>query len=538
MPQKNVDLQRRRSFIRALGLFALSPLSALSQTNPIMLVAIPRNDPIDFMAKQILAEAYRQIDISLQFERKAFAGKREGFGNKFLLKNLYSYKSTEILDDQSVRLPEPLFEDELVIYCLSTSPSINSVEDLHGQKLGTTSLLAESLELQKLLKETKFETGYSLKKALEMMLTGKGDVVIGSRLSGQHAFRELEAKGYFEIVIKERDVDMLHRPFNRSEIKVSKLAIGSLPVYHHVPRILAQEIPRLQKILSQMRVDRRTEKIQQTIINDVNEGKNEFDVASLAEIRRLSELREIPYSKPMLHQEAIKINLLSNERAALKQLRMSGVRWNWRDARFQSAYAEALTAVSEIQNADWDKCTYPVMQKYASERESLAAEYESSMPYAWSYMQFKEVLNFFESKLGSKYRQFLRFAANAYLELDLVRQKRDLGYPDFTTKYIMPVENSSELRLMRNGFELFFGETEFFLLDFIVYVPDFIQRINTIFNQQEQIRVLVFLDTEAATIERKIVRQWQGKVGMDIYSSDRKCETSSKLQAIKLQPKK
>lgn len=538
MPQKNADHQRRRSFITTLGLSTLFPLSALAQTNPIKLVARARNDPIDFMAKQILAEAYRQIDISLQFERKAFVGKMEWRDDLFLLKNLYSYKSTEILEDQSVRLPEPLFEDELVIYCLSSSPSINSLEDLRGRKLGTTSLQAESLELQKVFKDTKFEIGYSLKKALEMMLAGKSDVVIGSRLSGQHAIRELEIKGYFEILIKERSVDMLRRAFKRSEIKVSKLVIGSLPVYHHVPHKLAQEIPRLQKILSQMRADQRTEKIQQTIIDDVNQGKNEFEVATPAEIRRLSELREIPYSEPMLHQEAIKINLLSNERAALKHLRMNGMRWKWSDAMFQSAYAEALTAVSEIQNADWDKCTYPVMQKYASERASLATEYESSIPYALSYQQFREILNFFESKLGTKYRRFLRFTARAYIELDLVRQKRDLGYPDFTTKYIMPVENSSELRLLRNGFELFFGDTEYFLLDFIVYVPDFIQRINTILNQQEQIQVLGFLDTEAAAIERKIIRQWQREIAMDIYSSDSKCGTSSKLQAIKLQSKK
>jgi len=538
MPQKNADHQRRRSFIKTLSLSALFPLSAQSQTNAIKIVATPRNDPIDFMAKQILAEAYRQIDISLQFERKAFAGRREWFDNRFFLKNLYSYKNIEILDDQSARIPEALFYDELVIFRLKTSPSINSLEDLQGLKLGIISLHAESLILKKLLKEARFEATFSLKKAFEMMLRGNSDVVIGNRLSAQHAFRELEVKGDFDVVEKVPPFDMLHRPFNRSEITMSKLEIGSLPVYHYVPRELTQEIPRLQKILSQMRVDRRIEKIQQAIIDDVNLGKNEFDVASPAEIRRLSELREIPYSKPMLHQEAIKINLLSNESAALKQLRMNGVRWKWSDAMFESAYAEALTAVSEIQNADWDKCTYPVLQKYASWRQSLAAAYESSMPLALSYQQFREILNFFESKLGTKYRRFLRFTAYAYVELDLVRQKRDLGYPDFTTKYIMPVENSSELRLLRNGFELFFGETEFFLLEFIVYVPDFIQRINTILNQQEQIQVLGFLDTEAAAIDRKIIRQWQREIAMDIYSSYRKCDTSSKLQAIKLQSKK
>lgn len=230
----------RRRLLLQVPLLGMLP-TAMAETLPVMNVStLVGEDPAAVVSEQILREAYTRLGRNLVVhqlpgERSLVLvneGKMDG--------ELYRKLGLDRDYPNLVIVPVPLLTFELVVFSRGTSFALNGWESLRPYSLG---FVRGNKFAQQNTVGMKVEQVPTMQQAFDKLMKGRTDLVLGHRASGMAVVHSQKLEG----------------------ITVLEPPLASFPVYHYLNRKHEALVPRLTRVLKQMRADRTIERIQRSV---------------------------------------------------------------------------------------------------------------------------------------------------------------------------------------------------------------------------------------------------------------------------------
>ena len=233
---------RRRTML-GWALAAALPGAQAESLRNINISTLVGSDPATTVAEQILQEAYRRLGYRLVLHQLpgertlmyANEGKMDG--------ELYRKLGMEREYPNLRIVPVPLQTYEIVIFSHGTSFNVNGWESLRPYTLG----FVRGIKIvQENTRGMRIEPVPTMQLAMEKMMMGRTDLVLGNRASGLALIRSLNLEG----------VTLLEPP------------LASFPVYHYLNKKHEALVPELTRVLRQMHADKTVERIQKSLPPD------------------------------------------------------------------------------------------------------------------------------------------------------------------------------------------------------------------------------------------------------------------------------
>jgi polar amino acid transport system substrate-binding protein len=233
----------RRRTILGWALAAALPGAQAESLRNINISTLVGSDPATTVAEQILQEAYRRLGYRLILHQLpgertlmyANEGKMDG--------ELYRKLGMEREYPNLRIVPVPLQTYEIVIFSHGTSFNVNGWESLRPYTLG----FVRGIKIvQENTRGMRIEPVPTMQLAMEKMMMGRTDLVLGNRASGLALIRSLNLEG----------VTLLEPP------------LASFPVYHYLNKKHEALVPELTRVLRQMHADKTVERIQKSLSPD------------------------------------------------------------------------------------------------------------------------------------------------------------------------------------------------------------------------------------------------------------------------------
>jgi polar amino acid transport system substrate-binding protein len=233
-------MDRRTLLIAALALCAGAPAIAAGP-QVVNVSTLIGNDPATGIAEQVVAEAYRRIGHKLVVHKlpgertlvEANDGRMDG--------ELYRKLGMEREYPNLMIVPVPLLTYEIVIFTRGTEFVVNGWDSLRPYSIGFVRGIKIVTENTAGMKS---EAVATMEHAMQKLIMGRTDVVVGNRLSGLAALEALK-------------VDDVH---------ALSPALASFPVFHYVHKKNAELVPALQAALLAMKADRTIERLQKAAL--------------------------------------------------------------------------------------------------------------------------------------------------------------------------------------------------------------------------------------------------------------------------------
>lgn len=233
----------RRRTVLAGALAATLPGVGAQAPRTMNISTLVGHDPATAVAEQIMQEAYRRLDIRLVLHQLpgertlmyANDGKMDG--------ELYRKLGMEQEYPNLIIVPVPLLTYEIVIFSHGTKFSVNGWDSLRPYTLG----FVRGIKIvQENTRGMRVEPVPTMQLALEKMMMGRTDLVLGNRASGMAIIRALNLEG----------------------VTVLEPALAAFPVYHYLNKKHEALVPELTRVLRQMQSDKSVERIQKSLPPD------------------------------------------------------------------------------------------------------------------------------------------------------------------------------------------------------------------------------------------------------------------------------
>lgn len=233
---------RRRSIL-GWAMAAALPGAQAEPLREINISTLVGSDPATAVAEQIMQEAYRRLGYRLILHQLpgertlmyANEGKMDG--------ELYRKLGMERDYPNLLIVPVPLQTYEIVIFSHGTSFNVNGWESLRPYTLG----FVRGIKIvQENTRGMRIEPVPTMQLAMEKMMMGRTDLVLGNRASGLAMIRSLNLEG----------------------VTVLEPALASFPVYHYLNKKHEALVPELTRVLRQMHADKTVERIQKSLPPD------------------------------------------------------------------------------------------------------------------------------------------------------------------------------------------------------------------------------------------------------------------------------
>ncbi|PRC92088.1 Bacterial extracellular solute-binding protein, family 3 [Solimicrobium silvestre] len=233
---------RRRTLFKLAALPFLATLPGLAQEKTSLQIStLLEQDPATSIAEQVMAEAYRRLNIKMKLTRlpgeRSLQSANDGEVDGELYRKLYMEKDYPNL----LIVPVELLKYEIVIFTRSTKFVVNGWESLRPYTLG----FVKSIKIiEQNTAGMKIEVAATLRQAFLKMMLARSDVVIANRLSGLAVLKEL----------------------NLPEITILEPPLATFPVFHYLNKKHAALIPQLTKVLVQMQKDKTILNLQKAVM--------------------------------------------------------------------------------------------------------------------------------------------------------------------------------------------------------------------------------------------------------------------------------
>jgi polar amino acid transport system substrate-binding protein len=228
----------RRTFLAAS--LALCATADAADTKEMHISTLVGSDPATNIAEQVVAEAYRRIGRVLVLHKlpgertllEANDGRMDG--------ELYRKLGMEREYPNLIIIPVPLLTYEIVIFTRGTEFVVNGWESLRPFTIGFVrgiKIVGENTA------GMKTEAVPTMEQAMQKLIMGRTDVVVGNRLSGLAALEALKL----------------------DDVRAMTPALASFPVFHYVNKKHAALVPDLLAALQAMKADKTIERMQKTM---------------------------------------------------------------------------------------------------------------------------------------------------------------------------------------------------------------------------------------------------------------------------------
>ncbi len=229
-------MNRRTFFTLALALCARTDAAPVEATE-MHISTLVGSDPTTSVAEQVMMEAYRRIGRALVLHRlpgertlvMANEGRMDG--------ELYRKLGMEREYPNLIILPVPLLTYEIVIFTRGTNFIVNGWDSLRPFTIGYVRGI-------KIVRENtagmKTEAVPTMEQAMQKLIMGRTDVVVGNRASGLAALESLKI----------------------DDVRILAPALASFPVFHYVHKKHAAMVPALLAALHAMQADKTIERLQ------------------------------------------------------------------------------------------------------------------------------------------------------------------------------------------------------------------------------------------------------------------------------------
>ncbi len=235
---------RRRSLniLAVLTVLVGVPFAASGAEQQLMHVStLLETDPPMSIAEKVLGEAYKRLGIRLEVHKYPGERSLQSANSGQMDGELYRRAGMERDYPNLMQVPVPLQVYEIVVFTRDSALSISAWDELSSLTIGYVRGI-EIIEAN--TKGMRTEPVPTLQQALQKLMVGRTDVVVGNRVSGLAAIKALKL----------------------DKVRVLQPALASFPVYHYLNRKHAALIPRLTAVLQQMQQEKVIERIQREVL--------------------------------------------------------------------------------------------------------------------------------------------------------------------------------------------------------------------------------------------------------------------------------
>jgi len=236
---------QRRTLLKLAGLSWFQAVPAHAQHNSVLHIStLLLQDPATLIAKKVMAEAYRRLNIVPEIEelpgerslQSADYGTTDG--------ELYRKAGMETQYHNLVMVPVPLLNYEIVVFSRSLNFPVYGWESLRPYTVG----FVKSIKIiEENTKGMKIEVATSLRNAFMKMMVGRSEVLVCNRLSGLAMLKEM----------------------GMGDVRLLSPTLAEFPVYHYLNKKHAALVPKLTSILMEMQNNKMMKEIQKSVITDL-----------------------------------------------------------------------------------------------------------------------------------------------------------------------------------------------------------------------------------------------------------------------------